>query len=173
MDLVASIQNFFTSPQFTMFLTVLKVFTFVFFFIALPTWTYTDAEKRGAYSSFWAAVTLFFPFFGWLIYILMRPREYIDEVRERELEIQSKQALIARTDVNCPSCHKPVENSFLICPYCRKKLKKQCPSCERALNLSWGICPYCKRPQKITPTKTTKEPEEESIFANKKLGADK
>lgn len=148
MDLIQSVQYFFESWQFAVFLGMFKIFTAVFLLIALPTWTYFDAEKRGAYAPFWAAVVVFFNFFGWLVYILMRPREYIDEIRERELEIQSKQALLSKTDINCPSCHKQVENSFLLCPYCRKKLKKQCPDCERALNLSWEICPYCKKPQK-------------------------
>lgn len=148
MELFRSIQVFLDSPHFAVFLGMLKVFMIVFFFIALPAWTYSDAQKRGAYAPFWAAVSIFFSIFGWLIYLLMRPREYIDEVRERELEIQAKQSLLARTDINCPACHKPIENSFLICPYCRKKLKKQCPSCERALDLGWDICPYCKKPRK-------------------------
>lgn len=148
MNLVGSIQYFFDSWQFSIFIGMFKVFSVVFLFVALPSWTYYDAEKRGAYAPFWAAVSFFFSFFGWLVYILMRPREYIDDVKERELEIRSKESLLSKTDISCPSCQKPVESTYLICPFCRKKLKNQCEKCGRALNLSWDICPFCKTTQK-------------------------
>lgn len=116
----------------------------VVFWLSLIFWTYRDAARRGAMAVYWAAVVLLFNFFGWVIYLIVRPPEYADDVRERELEIKSKEAEIQLGAATCPACLKPVESDFLICPYCQKKLKKPCPKCERPLAMSWTVCPYCK-----------------------------
>ena len=115
---------------------------FVVFTIALVFWTYRDAQRRGAMSMLWAIVVLVFNVFGWMIYMVVRPPEYTDDALERELEIRSREAELQRDGATCPSCLKPVDPEFLICPYCMKKLKKQCVSCGKALKMSWAVCPY-------------------------------
>ncbi len=96
---------------------------------------------------FWALVALFFPIAGWLIYLVVRPPEYLDDVRERELEIRAKEVSLQTSGGVCAACLKPVEADFLICPYCMKKLKKPCVECGRALKMNWNVCPYCKTKQ--------------------------
>lgn len=122
----------------------LCVLFFLVLWVALIFWTYRDAKRRGAMAIYWAAVVLFFNFFGWIIYLIVRPPEYADDVLERELEIKTKEAQLETGNTICPACMKPVERDFLICPYCQKKLKKPCPKCDRPLNMSWTVCPYCK-----------------------------
>ena len=39
------------------------------------------------------------PFLGVLIYMLFRPPEYLDDVRERELEIKAMEERLARRDL--------------------------------------------------------------------------
>ncbi len=144
MDFFTSIVDFFSSPAFKLMINLFYLFTFVLY-LSLAKWTYSDAKRRGAMAFYWTIVTLLFPLAGWLIYLVVRPPEYLDDMRERELEIRAKEALLSTSDVVCPACHKPIEKDFLICPYCRKKLKKPCPSCKRPLNNSWAICPYCQQ----------------------------
>lgn len=112
--------------------------------LSLIFWTYRDSKLRGAMAAYWAAVVLFFNFFGWLIYLIVRPPEYEADRRERELEIRAKEAALESGNTICPACMKPVDRDFLICPYCQKKLKKPCPKCEKPLQMSWTVCPYCK-----------------------------
>jgi RNA polymerase subunit RPABC4/transcription elongation factor Spt4 len=140
---------------------------FVVFTFALIFWTWRDADRRGAMPWFWAVVVGIFNIFGWMIYLVVRPPEYAAEARERELEIQTREAELARESATCPSCLKPVEADFLICPYCMKKLRKQCTSCGKALKMSWAVCPYCKTKQApapapagkpATPVKATETP---------------
>jgi hypothetical protein len=129
---------------------------FVVFTLALIFWTWRDADRRGA-----------MPWF-WMIYTVVRPPEYSADARERELEIQAREAELARESATCPSCLKPVEPDFLICPYCMKKLRKECTSCGKALKMSWAVCPYCKTKQApvapapaakpATPVKSTETP---------------
>ncbi|TLM65978.1 MAG: zinc ribbon domain-containing protein [Actinobacteria bacterium] len=142
-DVFAPILN---SPEFTLAKQLCFLFYFVFS-VALIFWTWRDASKRGAMAWFWALVALFFNVAGWAIYLIVRPPEYAADVRERELEIQAKEASLQREVETCPACLKPVEKDYLICPSCMKKLRKQCTECGRALKLDWGVCPYCKTKQ--------------------------
>lgn len=127
--------------------TQLCVLFLAVLWIAIVFWTYRDARRRGAMGWFWALATIvFFPLFPYpalAVYLVVRPPELMEDVRERDLEIVSKEMSLTF----CPGCEKPVEGDFLICPYCLKKLKKQCTSCGRALHLAWGVCPYCKTKQ--------------------------
>lgn len=144
MEVFTKIIQFFESPLFKLIINLLYLFAFVLY-ISLAKWVYSDAKRRGAMAFYWTIVSLLFPIAGWIIYLIVRPSEYVDDVRERELEIKTKEALLTNGDAACPSCCKPVEKDFLICPYCRRRLKKSCPSCGRALNTSWAICPFCQQ----------------------------
>jgi len=146
MDTINGIVNFFSSPFFHFVLVLVRVFL-VIFWISMAYWTYRDAKSRGAMAAYWSIVALIFPVFGWLIYLVVRPHERLDEKQELELEIRAKQAALARSGTVCPACMKPVESEFLLCPYCLKKLKKACPECQHALRLNWTICPYCQTSQ--------------------------
>lgn len=142
-DIFSSIVNFFNSPLFRLTLNLFWLFLAVLWG-SLVFWTYRDAKRRGALALYWATVSLLFPVAGWLIYLIVRPPEYLEDARERELEIRAKESLLSNADLVCPSCLKPVEKDFLICPYCRRRLKTACPSCERPLKIGWTICPYCQ-----------------------------
>ncbi len=135
-----------TSPAFILTRQLCTLF-FVVFTIALIFWTWRDAQRRGAMPWFWALVVLCFNVAGWLIYLMVRPPEYLDDAHERELEIRQKESALQASGGVCPSCLKPVEADYLICPYCLKKLKKSCVECGRALKMNWNVCPYCKTKQ--------------------------
>lgn len=143
MDAFDSFFSFFTSATFRFVISIMKVFL-VIFWISLAFWTYRDAKRRGGMAGYWGIVVLLFSVFGFFIYLILRPPEFFEEARERELEIKAKEALISQADLVCPACMKQIDKEFIVCPYCLKKLKKSCPSCEHALKLNWTICPYCQ-----------------------------
>lgn len=146
MDAINNIVNFFSSPFFRFSLVLIRVFLVVLW-VSVVFWTYRDAKNRGTMAVYWSIVTFVFPLLGFLIYLIVRPPELVEETKERELEIKAKESSLARSGVVCSACMKPVESEFLICPYCLKKLKKACPECEHALRLNWTICPYCQASQ--------------------------
>jgi RNA polymerase subunit RPABC4/transcription elongation factor Spt4 len=126
----------------------LIVLLFVVLWIALVYWTYADAGRRGATSVLWGIVAVIFPYVGTLIYLIVRPPEYLDESRERELETAFLERELRNSILLCPNCRNMVEKEFLICPTCAWELKKPCINCDRPLNQEWGLCPYCGTDQR-------------------------
>jgi hypothetical protein len=125
----------------------LLILFLVVIWLALVYWTYADARRR--ISDPWiigsATVASLFPFVGTLVYMIVRPPEYLDDVRERELEIQAAEARLAELGYHlCPHCDYEVEKDFLRCPNCMRKLKDPCPVCGKPLDPNWRICPFCE-----------------------------
>src|SRR5438445_200479 len=86
-----------------------------------------------------------FPFVGTIVYMILRPPEYLEDVRERELEMHAAEARLHELDHGlCPHCDYRVERDFIRCPSCLRKLKERCVSCSRPLDQAWAICPYCE-----------------------------
>jgi hypothetical protein len=119
----------------------------VVLYLSLIYWTYADARRRiedpmliGC-----ATVASLFPFVGTMVYMVLRPPEYLYDVRERELETQAAEARLHELqDGLCPHCDHRIERDFVRCPNCLRKLKERCASCSRPLERSWAICPYCE-----------------------------
>src|SRR3954453_5194719 len=66
----------------------------VVIWVALIWWTFADARRRiddpmlvGP-----ATVASFFPFVGTIVYVIVRPPEYLEDVRERQLELAAAEA---------------------------------------------------------------------------------
>jgi hypothetical protein len=115
---------------------------------ALVFWTYADARRRiedPMLIGCAAAASLFFPFVGTIVYMIVRPPEYLDDVRERELEIAAASARLQQVEeLACPYCDFEIEKTFLRCPSCLRRLKEPCGTCGRPLDPRWKICPYCE-----------------------------
>jgi len=126
------------------------IFILIIIWLAFVYWTYRDAKLRnGSIISaiFWALVVLALNFLGLILYLILRPPEFVDDIIERDLEIKRMQALLNGKQSSCPACRSKVKNNFLICPYCKKKLKNSCIKCGKPLNLNWKVCPYCRTTQ--------------------------
>jgi Double zinc ribbon len=126
---------------------LLIVFVVVLYF-ALAYWTYADARRRlldPMLIGCATAAALLFPFVGAVVYVIVRPPEYLEDVRERELEMQAAEARVRELEgTTCPHCDYRIERDFLRCPSCLRKLKERCTNCNRPLDEAWTICPYCE-----------------------------
>ena len=121
----------------------------VVFWLATVYWVYKDARRRIEDPWLVAMATVLGaipPFLGPLIYMLFRPPEYLDEVRERELEMLAMEERLAEHGLRCPVCRGPVEASFLVCPVCTTRLKQACTECAAPLEPILQVCPYCATP---------------------------
>jgi hypothetical protein len=119
----------------------------VVLYLSLIYWTYADARRRIADPMLVACATAasLFPFVGTIIYVILRPPEYLEDVRERDLEMQAAEARLHELDSSlCPHCDYRIERDFVRCPSCLRKLKERCVGCSRPLERTWAICPYCE-----------------------------
>ncbi|WP_022927713.1 double zinc ribbon domain-containing protein [Patulibacter americanus] len=130
--------------------TVVKLLVLfvVLIWLALVYYTWADARRRISDPILIGTATLaalVLPFAGTIIYMVVRPPEYLDDVRERELEMQAAEARLLQSGVLlCPHCEYQVQKDFLRCPSCLKKLRDQCTGCARPLDPEWRICPFCE-----------------------------
>jgi len=134
------------SSGLSLVIDLLILFVVVLYF-ALIYWTYADARRRIFDPMLVGCATAasLFPFVGTIVYMILRPPEYLEDVRERELEMQAAEARLHDLDHGlCPHCDYRVERDFVRCPSCLRKLKERCVSCSRPLDQAWTICPYCE-----------------------------
>jgi len=119
------------------------------FWAATVYWVYKDARRR--IEDPWlvgmaVVLGLIPPFIGPLVYMLFRPPEYLEDVRERELEMKAMEQRLARRDLHCPVCRAEVDPAFLVCPVCTTRLRQACRNCKQPLEALWQVCPYCETP---------------------------
>ena len=144
----ASTHDFFSSGTWLVIRNLLLFFAVVFW-LAFAYWVYKDARRR--IEDPWlvgmaALLGLVPPYVGPFIYMLFRPPEYLEDVRERELEIKAMEDRLSKRDLHCPVCRSEVDVSFLICPICTTKLKQACTTCKAPLEALWQVCPFCETP---------------------------
>jgi hypothetical protein len=126
----------------------LLIFFAVVFWLAVGFWVYKDAKRRIEDPWLVALATILGlvpPYLGALVYMLFRPPEYLEDVRERELEIKEMEERLGGFG-RCPVCRAQVEHSFLVCPVCTTKLRQACGTCQSPLDPLWQVCPYCETP---------------------------
>jgi RNA polymerase subunit RPABC4/transcription elongation factor Spt4 len=120
----------------------------VAFWIGLVVWTFRDIRARTRDVFAWLLATvlvLILGPIGWLLYFLLRPRETLAQVYDRQLE---EEVLLRDITVRraCPKCQAVTEAAWLLCPHCGIELRHKCTDCGRPLELNWIACPYCTAP---------------------------
>ncbi len=129
---------------FQLFLALAGAYLLALWF-ALVVWTYRDITSRStnAFTQIFSTlvVVLFFvP--GAIIYLILRPRETLDEAFQRSME---EEYLLQDLDDYplCPTCRRAVRDDFVFCPHCSIELRRACLTCHRLADVRWDVCPYC------------------------------
>jgi hypothetical protein len=98
--------------------------------IAIIVWVYRDAERRGMNGVLWALLVFIGNLIGLIIYLI---------IRTEEMPV----ARSAPADRTCPGCGDPVNNRFVFCPACGRRLHNICPGCGKPAEANWKVCPHC------------------------------
>ncbi len=112
---------------------------------ALAVWAYRDIGARSQSVVTQVVGTLLVVLFsipGALLYLLLRPKETLDDAYQRSLEEEYLLQDLEDLPV-CHACQRSVEEEFVLCPHCQTALKEGCPACARLISIKWSICPYC------------------------------
>lgn len=126
------------------------------FWLSLVIWAFRDMRlrSRDIFAQIMAAVLVaVIPFFGILIYLILRPPETLAEKYERALE---EEALLQEIETrpSCHSCSRTVDPRWMLCAHCEAQVKKRCVSCSELMNLNWERCPFCATEQKMVANST-------------------
>ena len=160
----SSVHDFFDSDLWLAIWRLALLFVIVFY-LSVVVWVFKDARRRiddRVLVVTATALPVVLPFIGAFVYMLFRPPEYLEDVRERELEIKAMERRLGGRDLHCPVCRAAVKESFLVCPVCTTKLKQACETCKQPLEPLWQVCPYCETrvatpaPIEFAPTTTTR-----------------
>jgi hypothetical protein len=141
-----------TNSGLNLFVNLVILFLVVVW-IALIAWTYLDARRRieDPVLVTCAAGASLFPYVGTIVYTILRPPEFLEDMRERELEIRASQLRVRQLEEqSCPNCEYPIERNYLRCPNCRVRVKDPCESCGKPVDPRWTLCPYCETPLRRT-----------------------
>jgi len=142
-DPFQSVSDFFASAAWSIGFVLVQVFA-VALWLALSYWVYQDARRRFENSGAIAAcvaIALIIPFLGALVYLFIRPPEYLTDAHDRELEMLALESQVE--GLRCPSCDGVVTPRFLVCPNCITSLRQPCRRCSEPLDPHWQVCPYC------------------------------
>jgi hypothetical protein len=137
-----------TAARGAQFLLAVGIAYLIALWFALVAWTFRDIEarSRSVFTQVFSTllVVLFFvP--GLLLYLILRPKETLDQAFQRALE---EEYLLQDLDdlPLCPGCQRTVDPEFVLCPHCQTGLRGPCPACSRLVDLRWDVCPYCSVP---------------------------
>src|SRR5207237_2932125 len=83
----------------------------VVLYLSLIYWTYADARRRIEDPMLIGCATAasLFPFVGTIVYMILRPPEYLEDVRERELETRAAEARLRELEQRCSNCDTRIE----------------------------------------------------------------
>ena len=116
--------------------------------LSLIFWTLRDIRSRTGDKfmqilSALIVTILFLP--GVLVYLILRPKDTIEEEYQKSLEEEALLHTIEGSP-HCPGCGKRVAPKWMVCPDCHTRLKKTCHHCSQLMELQWNICPFCATP---------------------------
>lgn len=112
---------------------------------ALVVWTFQDIQRRSRSviaQIFSTLVVVLFWLPGVLIYLILRPKDTLDETFQRSLEEEYLLQDLEELPL-CPNCQHYVQEDYAFCPHCRTELRQPCVACNHLIDLRWEICPFC------------------------------
>jgi RNA polymerase subunit RPABC4/transcription elongation factor Spt4 len=116
--------------------------------LSLVIWTYRDSRSRARDHLVHILAALLVALLslpGILIYLVLRPKNTLEEEYQRTLEEEALLQAIEDQPI-CPGCERHIEEDWQICPNCHTKIRKPCRQCGKLIELPWNICPYCATP---------------------------
>ena len=117
----------------------------VLLWLAMILWALRDLRSRSrsvSASVLTVLLVAILPLVGLAVYLLLRPKLTLAEAYDRALEQEALLQQIEERPI-CPTCSRPTQPNWFLCPTCHTHLRQPCPTCNSALELHWDICPYC------------------------------
>lgn len=132
------------NTDFSIIITLIQL-AFVAFWIVVLGWVWVDASERTTnfFMKLMAVILVaVLNILGLIIYLLLRPKQTIQELYWADLERRYLKYETAELG-DCKNCKFSLQPGFNICPKCGVQLKKQCANCHVWVDKSYTYCPFC------------------------------
>lgn len=129
----------------------------IFFWIVVIGWVWSDAGERttNIYARVgYVLLVAILNVIGWLIYLIIKPSETIEEVYWSDLERRYLKYETAELG-DCSKCGCQLFPGYIFCPECGNELKVKCSKCEVYVDKHDKFCVFCKN--QINVRKKTEE----------------
>lgn len=143
-DLILGLLEGAAEFNFTMLFRVLFI-CLILVWLMVVVWAWKDATSRSdslIFSIFATFIVFVLNIFGLIIYLLIRPKELLDDQYWADLE---RRYLLYETDElrDCVECGYQLRPGFNLCPQCGTVTKIACEGCQEMISKHWPYCPYC------------------------------
>ena len=134
------------------FQIVSKVFILIFvvFWIVVLDWVWMDSGERTTNRKariIYVLLVLFLNIFGWIIYLIIRPSQTIEQIYWADLERRYLKYETAELG-DCIKCGAQLYPGYTYCPKCGLEIKKKCKACDMYIEKDSEYCAFCG--QKVT-----------------------
>ena len=124
--------------------TVLAI-AFVIFWIIVLDWVWLDAGERTSNKTariIYLLLVVFFNIFGWIMYLILRPSQTIEQIYWADLERRYLKYETSELG-DCVKCGTQLYPGYTYCPTCGLDIKVKCKSCDVYIEKNSEYCPYC------------------------------
>jgi predicted RNA-binding Zn-ribbon protein involved in translation (DUF1610 family) len=142
-QLVLNVVNGIAEANYSMLATVVAVVSIIFWLV-VTSWIWVDSDERttSKWMRLFYVIIGIIPVIGWIIYLIVRPTETIDEIYWGDLERRYLK-YEAKDLGDCERCGTQLYPGFVFCPNCGKRIKRKCSNCEVYVDLEYKYCPNC------------------------------
>ena len=126
--------------------TVLNILSYglATFWIILIGWVWIDSGERTSnipFRIFSTLLVLILNLFGYIVYLIIRPRQTIEEIYWSDLERRYLKYETSELG-DCQKCGFQMQPGFVNCPQCGFDQKIKC-KCDVHIDKDWKYCPFC------------------------------
>ena len=142
-DLVISMVDSITTANYNLIGTIVALIAIIFW-VVVTSWIWVDSDERttNKWIRIFYVVIGMIPIFGWIIYLIVRPPETIDEIYWGDLERRYLK-YEAKDLGDCPKCGTQLYPGYIFCPNCKKRIKIKCAKCGVYVDLDSKYCTHC------------------------------
>ncbi|MDD3474471.1 MAG: zinc ribbon domain-containing protein [Candidatus Dojkabacteria bacterium] len=134
----------------------------IVFWVVVTSWIWVDSDERttNKWIRLFYVVIGMIPILGWIIYLIVRPPETIDEIYWGDLERRYLK-YEAKDLGDCPKCGTQLYPGYIFCPNCRQRIKIKCDKCGVYVDLESKYCTHCGNQMKKRVVKEEEISQEE------------
>ena len=142
-EFIINIVNSVTTVNYNLVGTIFMLIAIIFW-VVVTSWIWIDSDERttNKWVRIFYIIIGMIPVFGWIIYLIVRPSETIDEIYWGDLERRYLK-YEAKDLGDCPQCGTQLYPGYIFCPNCHKRIKVKCPKCGVYVDLDSKYCVHC------------------------------